>query len=313
MKAAIRSFLLAIVIYSVGTLPVIAGERKYSEIIAFGDSLSDPGNGFFLAGEQTVQPFPIIPRLPYAIGGHHLSNGRTFVEQLGRKLRLQRSTGPAWKNPWVHGNYAVGASRARDGGSPYSATVQVMQFLNDRVQAPGDALYSFAFGGNDVRDALAAGGGAAGEEILGLALEAIATNLITLCRMGEARDIVVANSPNLGVTPAVKALGPAAVAGATALSVGFNLGLANTLANGVGPLCPDTNFYLLDAFALVSAVAADPSAFGFVDAEPCLTFNVIGNAICRKPNEKFFWDGIHPTKAGHAVFTKAMIDLISTP
>ena len=76
-----------------------------------------------------------------------------------------------------------------------------MQFLSDRGQAPSDALYSFTFGGNDVRDALAAGGD---PTIIGDAVMAITANLLALCEAG-ARDIVVSNVANVGVTPAVRA------------------------------------------------------------------------------------------------------------
>ena len=94
-------------------LPVLAGE--YSRLVFFGDSLSDPGNYFQLFGEQAVQPFEPenVPSAPYAIGGHHFTNGPTWAEQLSNSLGMAKSGSPATVAPGIFTNYAVGRSRAR--------------------------------------------------------------------------------------------------------------------------------------------------------------------------------------------------------
>jgi outer membrane lipase/esterase len=99
----------------------LAQPSEFSRIISFGDSLGDPGNAFVLTGEISTAPFEPIPGAAYAIGGHHFSNGRTWVEQLGQSLGLQGSTGPAFRNPVVFSNYAIGGSRAREGAPGVSA------------------------------------------------------------------------------------------------------------------------------------------------------------------------------------------------
>ena len=79
---------------ALGTLAValsgtaLASESPYSSIVVFGDSLEDPGNAFVLTGEIATQPCAPIPASAYAVGGHHFSNGRTWVEQLGRHMGL---------------------------------------------------------------------------------------------------------------------------------------------------------------------------------------------------------------------------------
>src|SRR3989442_9660381 len=60
--------------------PVAAGAPQ--RFVVFGDSLSDPGNAFVLAGGVAVPPFSLIPNPPYAPGGLHFSDGATWVEPL---------------------------------------------------------------------------------------------------------------------------------------------------------------------------------------------------------------------------------------
>lgn len=299
---------LVAVVVPLGTI-ALAQPGDFERIVAFGDSLMDSGNAFVLTGEVATQPFEAIPSAAYAIGGHHFSNGRTWVEVLGQTLGLQRSTGPSARNPVVFSNYAVGGSRAREGALGVSANQQLTQFLSfTGGPAPADALYIFGFGGNDVRDALQA----QDVSIVATAIGAIVGNLISLCTAG-AQHILVANVGNLGTTPFAQGVGEPAITGATLLSAGLNDGVQQSIDNIVRPLCPNTQFYALDLFGLSTAIFNFPSGFGFVDAQPCLEFDMTGNAICSNPNKKFFWDGIHPTKAGHALIASEALKLLETP
>ncbi len=289
----------------------LAGESPYRSIVVFGDSLEDPGNAFVLTGQIATQPFAPIPASAYAVGGHHFSNGRTWVEQLGRHIGLQRSTGPAFRDPAVASNYAIGGSRARDVATSPSASQQVGAYLAyTGGTASADALYVVGFGGNDIRDALEDPANAA--TIVGQAAAAMAGHLKTLCEAG-AEDFLIANVPNLGVTPAIRAVGDPAVGFATLLSWNLNGLVQAYIAGLVQPACPEARFMTLDLFALSSAVVAYPEGFGFADAQPCLAFGTTGGAICAYPNGKFFWDAIHPTRAGHALLAEEALSLIGTP
>ena len=59
-----------------------------------------PGNAFVLLGEAgtphdfTLNPF-LVPSAPYAKGGHHFSNGATWVEQYASSVGLGDSVRPA--------------------------------------------------------------------------------------------------------------------------------------------------------------------------------------------------------------------------
>lgn len=289
--------------------PSDANSAEYQRIVAFGDSLMDSGNAFVLTGEIATQPFAPVPGAAYAIGGHHFSNGKTWVEQLGQAIGLQESTGPSARDPVIFSNYAIGGSRARDGAAGPSATQQVTQYLAfTGGTAPADDLFIFGFGGNDVRDALLA----QNPTIVADAVNAIAGNLLSLCTSG-ARHIVVANVANIGITPVVQAIGEPAITGAAFLSAGLNNGVQQAINDVVQVLCPDTRFSVLDLFSLSNAIFSFPQGFGFDSAESCLRFGVTGNAICSEPDTKFFWDGIHPTRAGHALIAEQALQLLESP
>src|SRR5918994_5929664 len=95
-----------------------AAQSRYSGVVVFGTSLSDPGNAFVLLGDQSTPPDfmlnpLLIPSAPYARGGHHFSNGATWIEQFARSIGLGASVRPALAttDPAVT-NFAVGAARA---------------------------------------------------------------------------------------------------------------------------------------------------------------------------------------------------------
>src|SRR5215213_1668819 len=141
-------------------VPASAGaQSRFSGVVVFGTSLSDPGNAFALHGEAntapdfSLNPF-LIPSAPYAVGGHHFSNGATWVEQYARSIALSRSTRPALANtnPSVT-NFAVSAARSYDDGINYNLTRQVQTFLErSGGSAAPDQLYVIEMGSNDVRD-----------------------------------------------------------------------------------------------------------------------------------------------------------------
>ena len=89
-----------------------------NKLVVFGDSLTDPGNFYAATGTTSKAPYSLIPNAPYAIGGHHFSNGRTWAEQLAESISSPASGLPALANPGQFTNYAVGGARARPGASP---------------------------------------------------------------------------------------------------------------------------------------------------------------------------------------------------
>ena len=282
-----------------------AAQSRFSGIVVFGTSLSDPGNAFALVGDSSTPPdFAVspllIPSAPYAKGGHHFSNGATWVEQFAHTAGLSASVRPALLDPSAT-NYAVGAARARDDGVNFNLTRQVDTFLEHSGNvASVQALYVVEMGSNDIRDAftLYASGGD-GASILNGALASIAANIQRLYAAG-AREFLVWLPPNVALTPALRSLPPAAQALAASLTQLFDANLSGMLVQ-LGQSLPGTNIVALNAYQLLQSIVADPAAFNLANATTaCLTPNVPPFS-CADVDEFLFWDGIHPTRAGHAI------------
>ena len=297
--------LLALIVLVPASPALAGGPHRF---VVFGDSLSDPGNAFVLLRNVEIPPFEsLIPDAPYARGAFHFSNGPTWVEQLSLLDHAVPSAGPALFIPVLFSNYAVGGARARREG-PFDLSTQVGLFVRDfRGQGPSGALYIVFVGGNDLRDALQAlavdPSGATSTAILQAALFAIGDNLGTLYAAG-ARNFLVANAPDIGLTPFVRLLGPAAQGAATFLAAQFNGGL-ELILRGVELGLGGTHVTRLDVFRFLNEVVKEPEAFGLTDVtHPCIVLNTRAHAFCATPNKFLFWDGIHPTFAGHRLLAE---------
>lgn len=116
--------LIALTAFASDTL---AEQPKFGRIVSFGASLSDTGNAFiFLSKPENsgcgvslnVPPYDSLdifktPDGTYAKGGHHFTNGATWLEGLARYLALSGNVRPAFQNTGIKAsNYAVGGARA---------------------------------------------------------------------------------------------------------------------------------------------------------------------------------------------------------
>lgn len=269
------------------------------EVTVFGDSLSDPGNVFALTGAISQTPYDVIPSAPYAVGGLHFSNGKTWIEQRPAQDVNATSSGPAYQVRGVFTNYAVGGARARPGAAGLiegDLTVQVQDYLADFGGARPAATHVIFIGGNDIRDALFDPNPV---QIVTDAVNAVAANIQTLILAG-ATQFVVVNAPDLGLAPAVRMAGPEAQAGATALSAAYNQGLDQVVA-ALGSLS-GISITPVNLFGALQDIVANPASYGLSEVEAmCITPGVKGNAKCSQPKDYLFWDGIHPTSAGQAI------------
>lgn len=302
-------------------------------IVTFGASLSDPGNAFVWLAEPAnsdcgtqfnVPPYDalddlLVPDGPYAKGGHHFTNGATWVEGLARNLALAGNTRPAFRNGGKKAsNYAVGGARAA-GGFPcrFNLPAQVNAYLGDFGSTPSRTLVAIEIGGNDVRDALVAAlsGGNPGQKIQ----EALASLFQSINQLygSGAKHFLILNVPDIGKSPAVRAIDQANAAGGAIIGLAGSLTQAyndalGTLVTSLGAY-PGIDIQILDVHQILDVVLTSPEDYGFTNAvDPCIRPNQPPYQ-CDRPEEYVFWDGTHPTRAMHAVVAQQATSAVSAP
>jgi phospholipase/lecithinase/hemolysin len=285
-----------------------AHAAQFSAEYVFGDSLSDVGNVDLATGG-------IEPASPYVDG--QFSNGPVWAQDLAGKLGLPALT------PSLAGgtDYAFGG--ATTGSVPTNNPVvpnleqQVDAFLLGNASAPSTALYTFSIGANDLFAILSgATGGLTPLQAAAAAAQVVASEAGDLAAAG-AKNLALFDVPDLGVTPEITALGPAASAAATALSAFFDqqvlLDLAPVEAAGL-------TVYDLNTYALIDAAVQNPGAFGFSNVTaPCWTGGFTGGAgsLCSTDpavqDTYLFWDDVHPTGAGQLLVSDAALSAMGLP
>ena len=132
----------------------------------------------------------------------------------------------------------------------------------------------------------------------------IATILTQLSGAG-AKEILLVNVPNIGLTPAIQSFGPAAAAGASAIAAGMNTALNGALASLLPVLPSDVKVF--DFFTAFTQVVGSPGAFGLTDATSACAFSV---ACLASPDTTLCWGGIHPTTVGHSLVADAALAVV---
>jgi phospholipase/lecithinase/hemolysin len=327
-------------ILALGLPGIASAQLSFNSIVVFGTSVSDPGNAYTLlahpiagmnldsSASQNTPPYDtldesLVPSAPYARGGHHFSNGATWIEQFAQGRGYAADVAAAFQsNSPKARNYAVGGARSTNYPGRVNLPQQVQAFLGDVGQVPkADALYVIEMGNNDIRDALVAffyvyqttydpaQAAAAANAVLSNALNAIAGNIQTLYALG-ARKFLVMNAARIDLVPAVTALGPQVAGVAANLTNGFNQGLALSVVAPLSNL-PGMQIAQTDVAAKMASVIQTPGDFGLTNvSNPCVTPN-IAPFTCQQPDDYFFWDGIHPTKAVHAIFSQQAADALA--
>jgi phospholipase/lecithinase/hemolysin len=288
----------------------VANASNFSAEYVFGDSLSDVGNVYLATGVTE-------PASPYVNG--QFSNGPVWVQDLAARLGLPALTPSlARGNDYAFGHATTGSTSTNNSDVP-NLEQQVDTFFSGHASAPSNALYTFSIGANDLFNILGGlTGGLAPLQAAAAAAQVVASEAGKLATAG-AKDLVLFDVPDLGVTPGVTALGPAASAAATALSAFFDqqvlLDLAPVEAAGL-------TVFDLNTYALIDEVVQDPSAFGFSNVTaPCWTGGFTGSAtggsLCSTlpavQDTYLFWDDVHPTAAGQLLVADAALSAMGLP
>jgi phospholipase/lecithinase/hemolysin len=310
--------------------PIGAAGAGFNNMYVIGDSLSDQGNLFFATQALTGLGIPADDN--YYMG--RFANGEIYAGVLANTIHV-----PLSPSLWGGNNFADGGARndynvvEEDASKPFPVSLlgqggtlpkdafpwtlkgQVKAFKDREISSDPDALYVVFAGANDLADltAIVALGLLPPDEIPAY-IENVANGIkkaIKAFVKAGAQHILVPNVPNLGVVPAVAINGQVFAGLATSLSAQYNAVLAAKLAKYEGVV----NIIPFDAFSLLTAVVAEPSAFGFSNAtEPCYTGFVDPagpeDTVCDNPDIYVFWDKEHPTAAFHAFLAERLLDTI---
>jgi len=313
MLTSLARLSLTLCLFALCATPVLAGSPSQRGFVFFGDSLSDPGNHYIAFGEVALPPYQPVPIYPYAIGGHHFSNGPTWAEDLADEALTPASGLPALRVPGTFTNYAVGRARERPGAPvfpDFDLSTQVGAFLTDfGGHAPADRTYVIWIGSNDLFDALTAlqtdPSGATSMGIIQQALGALSENVQLLWAAG-GRKFLILNLPDPSLTPYVRSLGPLAEGASSQLAGAYNGALAQLIGALAG--LPQIELQEFDLDAFLHTVVASPARYGLRDVtDSCLSFDVTTGAVCKDPDHYLFWDGIHPTRVGHLLVSFAVL------
>lgn len=288
MHPVLRSAIL------VSSLAASSFAASFSQLVVFGDSLSDSGNvatatsGVFPGPNYWNNRFTNGPTTTPATNGPV----GLWADQLATKL------GVADPQPYLAGtggsNFAFASAETGSNGL-FNITDQVNAFsaLTGGV-ASSSALYAIWGGSNNVFNGT-------GNPVD--AADALYANILTLNAEG-GKNFLWMNLAPLGSTPRGVLSGQSLLLNAAvdAFNTQWSLDIAKLQAQGI-------NVVGVDVFGVFTEVAATPGAFGFTN----LTIPAQGLANV-DPNNYLFWDIEHPTTAGHAVVANlAFNDLQAVP
>ncbi len=296
IKRICATVLLTVVLIGSGSASVLAMDPRQPEVNnlwAFGDSLTDSGNLFYLSG-GTVPPSP-----PYFNG--RFSDGPVWLEGLADRLGLTIDFDtPVFINPLANNRAIAGAFTGLDGESAPGLGVlsQVDLFLNTVGSVEPDDLVVVWAGANDYffTDALP-------PEAVGNLAQAVTD----LAMQGNARRFLVPNLPDLGETPLGQlVLTPEQAAGLNALTAFHNAALAETMTDLAEVL--GLEIVLVNVNAAFAELLERQKLFGYDNVTmPCLIQQPDGTrpptgACGFGPIDStgtLFWDLIHPTGSTH--------------
>ncbi|RPI48318.1 MAG: hypothetical protein EHM59_01560, partial [Betaproteobacteria bacterium] len=225
----------------------VARADAFSEVVAFGDSLSDDGNVY-----QLTQGYPNNPLLPfpwdqYYVGGRQ-SNGRVAVEflslNLGVPLRNFAQVGATTgtTNVWDDGSLGVPAGTLGLSG----ILPQVQSYVAQPAASDSNALYVLWGGPNDFLAGFANPGTFDPAAAIAAAVTNLSNEAVALYGDG-ARSFLIPNMADLGLAPRLTGAGLSALG--SALTMNFNTYL-DTALDGLRANLPGATVYGFDSFAL---------------------------------------------------------------
>jgi phospholipase/lecithinase/hemolysin len=244
-----------------------------TEIVSFGDSLSDVGNTFLAGG--------IPPSPPYYAGA--FSNGPNWLVDLATRLGVATPTASLAGGS----DYAWGWAETGEGlssqGTPNLST-QVAGFLASNTLNAGQLVTVWA-GANDFLN-----GGQTDPTVV----VANIAKAITALAGGGGENFLVPNLPLLGELPATNVLPQPMRDALDGLTTAFNGLLQAEVASLSQTL--GVSIKLLDINSVFQDMIAHPADYNLTNAtDSALNAGVLDGA------GYLFWDDVHPTSTIHGM------------
>ena len=274
----------------------------YSNLVVFGDSLSDTGNVFNATG-GLIPPSP-----PYFEG--RFSNGDLVVDAIAESLELPDS------ESFLAGgsNYAFGGAQTGEGTSEFGlledlpepidiANIgqQIEFYLSAQTPTETDLFYVYG-GANDFIDPLLRSEALpTSEEIVGN----ITSDITELAEAG-GQTFVVPNLPPLGNIPLFLEQ-PEATAILNDVTEEFNQLLDTELDTIASEL--DVTIIEPDVYSIATEIQDNPTDFGLTNTTDAV-FDLTNLGLTGNPEEFFYWDTFHPTAAATDIIAQEIIDVL---
>jgi phospholipase/lecithinase/hemolysin len=280
----------------------------FSSLIVFGDSLSDAGDNpsavtslYKRLGGNCDPLHPCSPFGSYDDG--RFSNGPVASEHLAKNLF------PAGVNTTNFQGYAVAG--ATSGNHNIGNDADPFGILNLPGMQQEVNLYMSNTGGAADPNALYFVWGGSNDYLIHDSPVQAARNIgnyVNVLAAAGARNFLVPNLPDLGLTPSARMDGEVSLA--HDYSVVFNTELASQLGS-LDATLPAINIHRFDTFALLNDVVQNSVNYGLTDVtNPCFTLLGI---TCDNPETRLFWDDFHPTTAAHAILAAGFATAVPEP
>jgi phospholipase/lecithinase/hemolysin len=303
--------LLSIAIFLATPILVNAQAPTFTQVIVFGDSLSDDGNIAHRARDTFGFSYPssnfnysdyrftddtnTSPAANLYVGTWHEQLEKTFLGLAVAKNSLDGGT-----------DYAFGGATTKDGtqdrtiinnpfpfgGGDFTITIDNMgKQINDYLAShatDANALYILWGGGNDLFDDDSA-------QSVSDTANRVGGLIVRLANAG-ARNFLVPNVPPLGAVP--NSFGdPNRVLALDYASAIYRDHLNSVIASTISGLAGSgitIHVYTFDVWLDLIRVLGQPAHYNFVN-----TIDSAQGASGVNPDEYLFWDDIHPTTGGH--------------
>jgi phospholipase/lecithinase/hemolysin len=282
--------------------------QAYSQLVVFGDSLSDKGN-------TAAAVFGFLPASPYLPG--RFTDGPVAVEVMARQLGLtldDRAYGGA--KTGLSNQFTTVPTLANTGMLSQVNTYTAGLIAAGHT-ADANALYMLWGGGNDFLAVLGAGETAvraAGAQ----AVANLAEEVSSLYRAG-ARDFFIPTLADFAYTYYGTSGTAETRAALSRMTAGFNAGLLTALSR-LDMLYSDIHIQTFDTNAALVSLRSQMATSGANLVDRCWTGGYSGTAgspsapaACSNPDQYFLFDNVHPTAIVHETLGLAFAAAVPEP